>query len=462
MKLKELESKLNSLLTKRHKRGLIDGVGHAIKFITGNMDASDAQEINQQIRELGSNQDKLRTTLSEDHKINLAMAKRFDNITSHINDMQGTIELFLNRNANQTTYFVKNTETTIREIQYLNQVNYNIDILTSHIKDISEAIILAKLNIIPKLILHIDEIQQISQYLENQSIKTKSVENIYEILGLQAYYNESNIIFNIQVPNLDPNSYQFYHIIPLPINETKTIIIEPYVLYNEFKIIYATEKCPKIENIYFCSKFKNAEATSSSRCIGQLFKNQDANCVINDTGKIQSIWQPEPNLILFINVPKTKIETTCETNNHSIEGTTLVHYKNCEINVNNITYNDDINTFWEDIYIAPAPIAEIHASVETQTITLKRLSEYDIKQQAEITTISYRMNAHDLVESLMWIATIGTSIFILKQLYLQRVKQDVHAEAVIPSIPQLQTRGGGVTYSPTTALYSIPQQQCVQ
>lgn len=50
-----MKLKLSSLMTKRTKRGLIDGMGHAIKFITGNMDANDAQEINRQIGELQSN-----------------------------------------------------------------------------------------------------------------------------------------------------------------------------------------------------------------------------------------------------------------------------------------------------------------------------------------------------------------------------------------------------------------------
>ena len=40
LKLNELQSKLNSIKPfKRPKRGLIDGLGTAAKFITGNMDA---------------------------------------------------------------------------------------------------------------------------------------------------------------------------------------------------------------------------------------------------------------------------------------------------------------------------------------------------------------------------------------------------------------------------------------
>ena len=39
------------VIVKRLKGGLVDGLGHAIKFITGNMDGTDAQEINRQIKQ---------------------------------------------------------------------------------------------------------------------------------------------------------------------------------------------------------------------------------------------------------------------------------------------------------------------------------------------------------------------------------------------------------------------------
>lgn len=48
LKLNELQLKLNSLLPKRrNKRELINGLGTAIKFLTGNMDANDANRLNE-------------------------------------------------------------------------------------------------------------------------------------------------------------------------------------------------------------------------------------------------------------------------------------------------------------------------------------------------------------------------------------------------------------------------------
>lgn len=90
-------------------------------------------------------------------------------------------------------------------------------------------------------------------------------------------------------------------------------------------------------------------------------RNQDANCVINDIGETESIYQPEPNLILLISAPQTQINSRCKIGNQTIEANALARYKNCEVRINNITYSDDTNTFWEDVYIAPAPIAEIQA-----------------------------------------------------------------------------------------------------
>lgn len=47
LKLNEDQNKLNLLWPRyKNKRGLINGLGSVIKFITGNMDANDAQSLN--------------------------------------------------------------------------------------------------------------------------------------------------------------------------------------------------------------------------------------------------------------------------------------------------------------------------------------------------------------------------------------------------------------------------------
>lgn len=73
---------------------------------------------------------------------------------------------------------------------------------------------------------------------------------MYEILELQAYYNNSKIIFNVKVPILHTDNYITSHIIPLPVNVTRQIITPQFVVYNNVTINYCQNTCLKIENTY--------------------------------------------------------------------------------------------------------------------------------------------------------------------------------------------------------------------
>lgn len=90
-----------------------------------------------------------------------------------------------------------------------------VDLLTYHISDIIAAVMLAKLGIISKLIFNTDEL---NDYLISQNVNFVSDGNLYELLELQAYYNNSKLIFNIKLPNFSKNTSILYHLIPLPIN----------------------------------------------------------------------------------------------------------------------------------------------------------------------------------------------------------------------------------------------------
>ena len=136
-----------------------------------------------------------------------------------------------------------------------------------------------------------------------------------------------------------------------------------------------------------------------------------------------------------------------------IEGTTLVRYKNCKVRINNITYSYDINTYWEDIYKAPVQIAEVQATTEIKPLTLKKVAYYNMRQEDKILTISSRINAHDPVEVVLSLIKIGAIIFTRKELYVQKTKQKIQAEAAIPSIAHIQTKGRSYVHATIHVTY---------
>jgi len=177
------------------------------------MDHDDYININGHIEALKTGEHDLEDRINNQIEINEKMIERFNSISQHINVQQENLGNYLDT--------LKNKVNNINEIlilnQYLYQMNFDIDTLKEHLKDISESITLAKLQIISKNILHTTELEYINNRLIKQNIKLKSDQSIYEFLELQAFYSESNIIFAINIPILDPDTFSFFHLKELPI-----------------------------------------------------------------------------------------------------------------------------------------------------------------------------------------------------------------------------------------------------
>lgn len=409
LKTESLKNKLHILnpYKTRTKRGLINGLGSAIKFITGNLDTNDADTINRQIQNLENQVYDSTNFVEHQTGLNLQMIERFKNLTKHINSEQEIISSFTNKLSSEFSNNIRKEEDTIAQIQYANQLIYNIDLLTNHISDIIEAVTFAKLGIISKLILHPDELHEARRYLEKQNVNLISDEHLYELLELQAYYNNSNLVFNIRIPNLSQGINTLYHVIPLPINDTKRIITKPYVNCNKHNLQYLTETCPKIENIYYCKKSTDFEERINSNCIGRILNGSEPICPIEDVGNMTTIFQPEKNYVMFINVkPLLLHSSTCSNTNITVEGTSLLHFVNCTITVAGITYKDDPSVYWDNIYIVPPNLNKIQTTSVTEVLNLEKLKDFTFENKDAIITFKKKYTYREYTTILLIIPII--------------------------------------------------------
>lgn len=461
LKLKELSNRYESLAPKvRSKRGLINGLGTIIKTITGNMDANDAQTLNKEIEGLTSNQQEFEIKLVAQSKINSEMIKRFETITDHINNETSIIKNYLDNYQRNIGNEIQMNKDLLVHSQYLNQINFNIDLLTSHLTNIAEAIVLARLNIVPKQILNHEEINEIYYTMNNQSIEMISEEHIYEILGLQAYYNNTNIIFNIQIPIISLESYSHFHIIPIPINGTKIIETKPYIILNPKSIQYLDKRCPKIENIYYCQESLQQEKIEESSCIGRIMNNKRANCILRENGETHSVTQPEPNFILFVNAPRTHTRSTCGNNNQFLNGTLLIHFKSCEVEINGIRYQDNPHIFWDEVHVHPATLMGIETNKTIETLNLNKLKQFQFENREAMEILRIRTDRRD---NYTWTALVFCLIFLILGAYLfhkrtvicQRKQANNHIETPTTGSTDrkllwssLHSNGVGVTMHP--------------
>lgn len=84
-------TQINPFYTKRTKRGLIDGLGIAIKFITGNLDSADAEKYDKAITELTSTQSKFKTLLKDQITLLQISSNKFENTSRTLLHNQETL-----------------------------------------------------------------------------------------------------------------------------------------------------------------------------------------------------------------------------------------------------------------------------------------------------------------------------------------------------------------------------------
>lgn len=460
-KVDEVKTKLDAMMPhKRTKRGLIDGLGTIIKGITGNLDANDAIRINNEINKIFDNERQLETKLTQQSQLNGQMIERFGNITAHINQQQKTITDYLKHINEISKNQIRNDNRNIKYSQYMNQININIDVLDNHLNGISEAIILAKFNIISKMILNPQELTELYRLFEEQNINITSDEHIYELLSLQAYSNNSNIIFNIRIPVLSKESYFLFHLIPLPINKTRTILTKPYAILGHEHIQELDNKCQNIEGTFYCLETTNLEKVSHSKCVASILNHKPAECHIYDRENDIEIFEPEPNHLLLISIPETMVNTTCGPNDFKAKGTLLIHFKDCEISINSITYSSKIQTFWDEISIHPAAFNNINFTSPTNNhLQLKRLGDYqftNLRLEKDSITDFELMDLHLPLSATTGIILV---VFIIYYAFSRRTTKNsgLHTLPVIAPTnepakiqflwPMLHTKGGGVTGS---------------
>lgn len=418
-KFRNLQTKLRTLYPKsRAKRGLVNGLGTVIKTITGNMDAEDANRLNELIQEIKLNEHDLNTQQNTQAVLNQQMINRFKALTDYINQQHKAISLTLNNNSHLWTNEIYREDRSIQLIQSLQQINFNLDLLTNHLTDISEAIILAKLNIISKLILHPDELSYIRQLFQNMSFPLNNDQHIYELLQLQAYYSDNHVIFNLNIPLISPETYQFTHLIQIPVRNTETISVKyPFLAYNDRYLLYFTDRCNKVEQTFICAKPIFQEPTNSSVCIGNILNGKDASCPHTEMPATEKVITLEDNFILVTNGKAKSVPNTCGTPNIQIQGSILIKFENCTITINNVTYSNVYRIHWDNIRILPVMFKIINKTSILRKLTLEKLQDYHFENSNQIELVELKIQKQSHIFYLVFAIFITTTTVLLCKKY---------------------------------------------
>lgn len=317
-KKESLESLINHESI-RTKRGIFNGLGTAWKWLTGSLDADDANYYDHVIQQ----------TEKTDKNVQLLLKDQIQVIKSTIsnfNDSMKTLkfnELILNENINQLNRFGSAITNKTVELEKSNIVNNHLSLLTYLINEINQqydvlidAVLFAKINILHPAV--ITPIQMISTLRNNTKLLTEgksfpfplddaNIIKLIEISKLSVYYNNYRMVFVIQIPLTNNEIFSLYNLIPLPvlhkINHTY-IYIQPefqYLALAENKAHFAQlntlDNCKQImKNEYICSNQEIYSTMDAPRCeislITSFNQNLPNSCNTRIIKGSVKIWHP--------------------------------------------------------------------------------------------------------------------------------------------------------------------------
>lgn len=184
--LSNLKAKFQSIIPhNRNRRGLINAIGITWKWLFGTMDDDDAQEIQKCIQTIGANNRNLIQQSNRQIVINDSFNSNFKSITDKVNKESKEILEKLNSFGNN----LNRLEKEFLQYKFESQVKENINYMINDIQKIKEIMLSARLGILNRNILTIEE-------MEKNKI---TIENI-QLIELKIAISNYNFLFIICIP----------------------------------------------------------------------------------------------------------------------------------------------------------------------------------------------------------------------------------------------------------------------
>lgn len=411
-----------------HKRGLLNFLGGALKFITGTMDNDDAEDIANHFKTVQLNEHNIIKNYNKQIQINEQIAKELENITNHINENQN---LIINK-INNLQFKLNKLERKIVESDIIREISENIETVINHIKNIKEIVMLSRLEVLSRDLLTIQEIKE----------NNITLENLRDIKICVALYNEI-LLFIIQVPNFTDEQYYKVHIEPIPNNGPEKLqIVTPfeYILTNNNNVYLLPDKNNNV--------LKHLKEVTD-QCIGNIHKQKLFNCVYKKN-TVEEIKQITPNIIITKNSHHSQIIQNCyEPNEIILTSNNIIKFENCKIAINNIVFKNRFKTYYDHV-ILPNTIKEIIMKSDNN-LTLEQISHKNTKNLEEINEIKYQTKNSNWLSISMDITTITIIILVIVTLYIKfkkintKVKIDINPTPP-PTRPEPSPNEGGVIY----------------
>ncbi|KAL0274342.1 UNVERIFIED_CONTAM: hypothetical protein PYX00_006793 [Menopon gallinae] len=325
--LLNLDIRLNDIKTKsttirdlvgeqrRTKRGIFDGVSYALHWLFGIPDASDAQRYESSIKDLFKKNRNVQTLMKQQITIASSVIANFNLSMRHFQ----MNEEILNNNTIAFNTFSSNVTTALKEIRLQELIVTQIHTLTlltnlinEDVETILSSILLGKTNIVHSRVLKpSDLLQDLTRAPLPDDLRLPLLpthENIHKYLNLiklNIAYIKRTLIFAIEIPFVEGQSFNVYKILPLPTPHNTSNLYSyikpshPYILMDIARtghvLLDDLKSCITVEATeMICSGIASVQTADSESCeatlLAKVVTQIPNNCEIHTVPAIMEAW----------------------------------------------------------------------------------------------------------------------------------------------------------------------------
>ena len=332
---------LNQLLeTRRIRRGLFNFIGSVSKTLFGTLEDKDLEYINNELDKLYASDKILSTSITNQTKV----IKTILNSASHdiqiLNEHSKANVERLNKMINETNTntrsIIINNQITICTLS-LQELSEDINLLIDSINDGKHGIIHPQI-LTPKIFLNcLYDFEQHNNMKYQIPLKEENFQNIIDISQISISIVNKRLLYSIKVPQLETETYQVHHLIPIPkkIQNTFLAVIpeHDYILLDEQRTLYvpSDEKtindCKKLDKAYVCKRAQPIHLVSETESCENLIirssikRLNQQNCQFSPfrVNEIVFIQLRQENSYIVIPEKSTTLHVFCETSNEYVK-----------------------------------------------------------------------------------------------------------------------------------------------
>lgn len=433
------EKLYNVLVPRRHKRGLINGVGSLIKFITGNLDANDAEKYDSILKHLNNKHEELEEQIKNHYSISYALMDKFNENLQKINHND---QILMEEIKNLKE--ISSMETHVRQLETaLSHQSALLQHILDVLQDIENSITFCKMGRMHPSIMSptvlLEELNSLSKFYTNNSLLNFQREHLWELqahIKVKCYISSEEVVYFLDVPIVRPEMYDLFLLQPVPsLIEGQYISVLPSSKFalkseNTREIKLLREPCELGTEYYLCRS--NLEISRDKICETEILINgYSTNCEVVEikikNNYVQFLDSINQHILIFPLGDQIKIVTQTDVQILNLKGTYLLKPGNSIVTYkNNTLISANTKTYGQPLLITDLNLKFSLDEKPNVTIELKNLNYLSNNPVLPVNKYepeaSIKFYVPSLWTILLYVSLISFIIFIVINYYKQKRK----------------------------------------